>query len=99
MIFYALFSSFSIRDATDGDAVMESILMKNLLFSQIITPVPFMDDDAFPEGSGSLSDRKTSISTNGLEVLSVNQLIESVCTASMPHFGGLFGSRCKDKCW
>lgn len=46
-----------------------------------------MDDETFPEGSGSLSDRKTSISTNTPDVLSVNQLIESVCIASMPHFG------------
>lgn len=56
-------------------------------FLQIIPPASLMDDETFPEGSGSLSDRKTSISTNTPDVLSVNQLIESVCIASMPHFG------------
>lgn len=53
-------------------------------FLQIIPPASLMDDETFPEGSGSLSDRKTSISTNTPDVLSVNQLIESVCIASMP---------------
>ncbi|XP_058094146.1 protein SEMI-ROLLED LEAF 2 [Magnolia sinica] len=38
----------------------------------------FTDDDAFPEVSGSQSDRKTSLSTNALDILSVNQLLESV---------------------
>ncbi|RWR96819.1 hypothetical protein CKAN_02622200 [Cinnamomum micranthum f. kanehirae] len=47
-------------------------------FDEIIPPASLMDDETFPEGSGSLSDRKTSISTNTPEVLSVNQLIESV---------------------
>lgn len=36
------------------------------------------DDDAFPEPSGSHSDRKTSLSSNAVDVLSVNQLLESV---------------------
>lgn len=36
------------------------------------------DEEAFPEASGSQSDRKTSISINTLDILSVNQLLESV---------------------
>lgn len=37
-----------------------------------------IDEEAFPEPSGSQSDRKTSISINTLDILSVNQLLESV---------------------
>lgn len=36
------------------------------------------DEEAFPEPSGSQSDRKTSISISSLDILSVNQLLESV---------------------
>ncbi|KAK4784247.1 hypothetical protein SAY86_018615 [Trapa natans] len=36
------------------------------------------DDDAFPEPSGSQSDCKTSLSSSAIDVLSVNQLLESV---------------------
>lgn len=36
------------------------------------------DDDSCPDASGSQSGRKTSISINSLDVLGVNQLLESV---------------------
>lgn len=39
------------------------------------------DDDAFHDESGNQSDRKTSLSMNAFDILSVNQLIESVCAS------------------
>lgn len=36
------------------------------------------DEEALPESSGSLSGRKTSLSINTLDILSVNELLESV---------------------
>lgn len=47
-------------------------------FDEIMTPNALMDEESGPEPSGSQSDRKTSLSTNNTDVLSVNQLLESV---------------------
>ena len=45
---------------------------------------PFLEDeDSFLEACGSQSDRKMSESTNSIDVLSVNQLIESVHILSL----------------
>lgn len=41
-------------------------------------PALIEDEDPFIEGTGSQSDQKISESINSLDVLSVNQLIESV---------------------
>lgn len=44
-----------------------------------MAPVVLMDEEIGPEPSGSQSDRKTSLSVNNNpDVLSVNQLLESV---------------------
>lgn len=48
------------------------------LFSQVMPPGSLTDEEAFPEPSGSQSDRKTSLSINTLDILSVNQLLDSV---------------------
>ncbi|XP_061367292.1 protein SEMI-ROLLED LEAF 2-like isoform X2 [Gastrolobium bilobum] len=47
-------------------------------FNEILAEDDLMDEETGPEPSGSQSDRKTSSSTNNPEVLSVNQLLESV---------------------
>eukprot|EP00262_Sarcandra_glabra_P012079 TRINITY_DN3032_c0_g1_i1.p1 TRINITY_DN3032_c0_g1~~TRINITY_DN3032_c0_g1_i1.p1 ORF type:complete len:197 (+),score=27.83 TRINITY_DN3032_c0_g1_i1:43-591(+) len=49
-----------------------------LSFDEIIPPASLTDEEAFLEPSGSQSDRKTSLSTNTIDILNVNQLIESV---------------------
>lgn len=36
------------------------------------------DEEALPEPNGSQSDRKTSLSVNTLDILSVNELLDSV---------------------
>lgn len=41
-------------------------------------PDDLMNEETGPEPSGSLSDRKTSLSSNHPDVLGVNQLLESV---------------------
>ncbi|XP_077226830.1 ARM repeat superfamily protein [Tasmannia lanceolata] len=46
-------------------------------FDDIFRPASLTDDDTFPEVCGSQSDRKTSASMNGFDILSVNQLIDS----------------------
>lgn len=43
-----------------------------------MNPAALTDEETLPEASGSQSDRKTSISINTFDVLSVNQLLESV---------------------
>ncbi|KAK7272014.1 hypothetical protein RJT34_28344 [Clitoria ternatea] len=48
------------------------------IFDEIMAPDDSMDGDTRPEQSGSQSDRKTSLSTNYSDVLSVSQLLESV---------------------
>lgn len=45
---------------------------------EVMPTAALTDEEAFPEASGSQSDRKTSISINTLDILSVNQLLESV---------------------
>ncbi|TXG72845.1 hypothetical protein EZV62_001424 [Acer yangbiense] len=47
-------------------------------FDEVIPLAAFTDDEAFLEPSGSQSDRKTSLSINTLDILSVNELLESV---------------------
>ncbi|BBG93601.1 ARM repeat superfamily protein, partial [Prunus dulcis] len=47
-------------------------------FDEVMPPGSLTDDEAFPEPSGSQSDRKTSLSINTLDILSVNQLLDSV---------------------
>ncbi|KAK9932299.1 hypothetical protein M0R45_019542 [Rubus argutus] len=41
-------------------------------------PGSLTDEEAFPEPNGSQSDRKTSLSINTLDILNVNQLLDSV---------------------
>ncbi|KAK6930577.1 hypothetical protein RJ641_004671 [Dillenia turbinata] len=45
---------------------------------EIIPAVALTDDEAFPEANGSQSDRKSSLSINAVDILSVNQLLDSV---------------------
>ncbi|XP_022150364.1 uncharacterized protein LOC111018549 isoform X2 [Momordica charantia] len=47
-------------------------------FDEDMPPTALTDDEAFLEPSGSQSDRKTSLSISNLDILSVNQLLESV---------------------
>ncbi|XP_010241507.1 PREDICTED: uncharacterized protein LOC104586087 isoform X2 [Nelumbo nucifera] len=47
-------------------------------FDEIIPPAALTDEEAFPEASGSQSGHKTSVSVNTFDILSVNQLLESV---------------------
>lgn len=49
-----------------------------MCFFQGMPPAALTDDEAFLEPSGSQSDRKTSLSISNLDILSVNQLLESV---------------------
>ncbi|KAK9288616.1 hypothetical protein L1049_017076 [Liquidambar formosana] len=47
-------------------------------FEEIMTEARSADEEAFPEASGSQSDRKSSLSINTIDILSVNQLLDSV---------------------
>ncbi|KAI4324302.1 hypothetical protein L6164_023854 [Bauhinia variegata] len=47
-------------------------------FDEIVAPVDLIDEETVPEQSGSQSDRKTSLSINSSDILSVNELLESV---------------------
>lgn len=47
-------------------------------FDEVMDPAALTDDEAFPEVCGGQSGRKTSLSIGSLDVLSVNQLLESV---------------------
>lgn len=47
-------------------------------FDEVMPPGSLTDEEAFPEPSGSQSDRKTSLSINTLDILNVNQLLDSV---------------------
>lgn len=49
-----------------------------MCFFQGMSPDVLTDDEAFLEPSGSQSNHKTSISISNLDILSVNQLLESV---------------------
>ena len=44
------------------------------------------DEDMFQDQYGNQSGRKDSLSMNSLDILSVNQLLESVCLISIPFF-------------
>ncbi|KAA8531396.1 hypothetical protein F0562_006108 [Nyssa sinensis] len=52
--------------------------MEAQAFDQVMPPDALTDEDAFPEPNGSQSGRKTSLSISSLDILSVNQLLESV---------------------
>ncbi|TYG99029.1 hypothetical protein ES288_A10G164400v1 [Gossypium darwinii] len=47
-------------------------------FEEIMPLAAITDDEAFPEGNGSQSGRKASLSLSTLDVLSVNELLDSV---------------------
>ncbi|MED6144654.1 hypothetical protein PIB30_017754 [Stylosanthes scabra] len=47
-------------------------------FDEVVTPKVSIGEESGPEPSGSQSDRRTSLSTNTTDVLSVSQLLESV---------------------
>ncbi|KAJ7947504.1 Arm repeat superfamily protein [Quillaja saponaria] len=47
-------------------------------FDEVMPPVAVADEEAVLEPSGSQSDRKSSLSINTIDILSVNQLLESV---------------------
>ncbi|XP_017975181.1 PREDICTED: protein EFR3 homolog B isoform X2 [Theobroma cacao] len=47
-------------------------------FEEILPLAAMTDEEAFPEANGSQSDRKTSLSISTLDVLSVNELLDSV---------------------
>ncbi|KAG4125980.1 hypothetical protein ERO13_D10G129900v2 [Gossypium hirsutum] len=52
--------------------------MEFLAFEEIMPLAAITDDEAFPEGNGSQSGRKASLSLSTLDVLSVNELLDSV---------------------
>ncbi|QCD88450.1 Armadillo-type fold [Vigna unguiculata] len=47
-------------------------------FDEIVAPAALMDEETRPEPSGSQSDRKSSLSSNNPDILSVNELLQSV---------------------
>ncbi|XP_021609744.1 protein SEMI-ROLLED LEAF 2 isoform X2 [Manihot esculenta] len=47
-------------------------------FEEIMPAASLTDDETVTEANGNLSDRKTSLSVNSLDILSVNELLESV---------------------
>lgn len=53
-------------------------LVDSRAFDEAMPLVDMTDDDAFLEPSGSQSDRKTSLSSNTVDVINVNQLLASV---------------------
>ncbi|TYH49692.1 hypothetical protein ES332_D10G153800v1 [Gossypium tomentosum] len=52
--------------------------MEFLAFEEIMPLAAITDDEAFPEGNGSQSGRKASLSLSTVDVLSVNELLDSV---------------------
>lgn len=48
------------------------------IVAQVMQVAALTDDEAIPEPSGSQSERKTSLSISNIEILSVNELLESV---------------------
>ncbi|TYG50153.1 hypothetical protein ES288_D10G152100v1 [Gossypium darwinii] len=54
------------------------VQMEFLAFEEIMPLAAITDDEAFPEGNGSQSGRKASLSLSTLDVLSVNELLDSV---------------------
>ena len=49
-----------------------------MLFFQIMPLAAITDEETFSEANGSQSDRKTTLSISTLDVLSVNELLDSV---------------------
>ncbi|XP_059291448.1 protein SEMI-ROLLED LEAF 2 isoform X1 [Lycium ferocissimum] len=47
-------------------------------FDEVMAPPSLIDEEAISDANGSQSGRKTSLSINSLDILSVNQLLESV---------------------
>ncbi|KAI8003821.1 hypothetical protein LOK49_LG08G02078 [Camellia lanceoleosa] len=52
--------------------------MEAQAFDEVMPLDALTNDESFPEPNGSQSGRKTSLSSNSLDILSVNQLLESV---------------------
>ncbi|XP_058181566.1 protein SEMI-ROLLED LEAF 2 isoform X2 [Rhododendron vialii] len=52
--------------------------MESQAFDEVMNLDALSDEEAFPEPNGSQSGRKTSLSVNSLDILSVNQLLDSV---------------------
>ncbi|KAF7133204.1 hypothetical protein RHSIM_Rhsim09G0028200 [Rhododendron simsii] len=51
--------------------------MESQAFDEVMNLDALSDEEAFPEPNGSQSGRKTSLSVNSLDILSVNQLLDS----------------------
>lgn len=83
-----------------GIVVVTCSFCLHLSCAQDTVPSELDDDDIIFEHSGSQSDRKTSGSMASSDVLTVNQLIESVCTLSTdrPHLC-LLASDCVPSCF
>ncbi|KAF5942104.1 hypothetical protein HYC85_019746 [Camellia sinensis] len=56
--------------------------MEAQAFDEVMPLDALTDDESFPEPNGSQSGRKTSLSINSLDILSVNQLLESTMELS-----------------
>ncbi|CAN4119820.1 unnamed protein product [Withania somnifera] len=54
-------------------------------FDEVMTLPSFIDEETISDANGSQSDRKTSLSINSLDILSVNQLLESVSNCFEEH--------------
>ncbi|XAR48715.1 hypothetical protein NMG60_11031619 [Bertholletia excelsa] len=52
--------------------------MESQAFDEVMQLDAMTDEEAFPEANGSQSGRKTSLTVNSLDILSVNQLLDSV---------------------
>lgn len=52
---------------------------------QVMAPPSLIDEEAISDANGSQSGRKTSLSINSLDILSVNQLLESVSNCFEEH--------------
>lgn len=53
-------------------------IVSKMVFFQVMPLAVLTDEEAFTEAFGSQSDRKTSLSINSHDVLSVDELLESV---------------------
>ena len=62
-----------------------------MIFLQDMPLAALTDEEVFPEPNGSRSDRKTSVTINKIDVLSVNELLDSV-RGAFPSFNFIF-------CW
>ncbi|XP_070040626.1 protein SEMI-ROLLED LEAF 2 isoform X2 [Nicotiana tomentosiformis] len=54
-------------------------------FDEVMAPPSLIDEEAISDANGSQSGRKTSLSINSLDILSVNQLLESVSNCLETH--------------